>query len=107
MLVLVMGSVVFFAIHLVPSNVALREGLIARFGLTGYKAIFGIVSLVGFVPIVIRFAKLQVHPGKNPQIWVAPLWTRSFAHPHGAQAFDAGRHKDLGTRAPACQRRTR
>jgi len=79
MLVLVMGLVVFFAIHLVPSNVALREGLIARFGLTGYKAIFGIVSLVGFVLIVIGFAKLQMHPSKNPQLWVPPLWTRHLA----------------------------
>jgi len=79
MITLVMGLVVFFAIHLVPSNVALREGLIARFGLTGYKAIFGIVSLVGFVLIVIGFAKLQIHPGKNPQLWVPPLWTRHLA----------------------------
>jgi uncharacterized membrane protein len=79
MLVLVIGLVVFFAIHLVPSDVALREGLIARFGLTGYKAIFGIVSLVGFVLIVIGFAKLQVHSGKNPQLWVPPLWTRHLA----------------------------
>ena len=79
MLVLVIGLVVFFAIHLVPSNVALREGLIARFGLTGYKAIFGIVSLVGFVLIVIGFAKLQMHPSKNPQLWVPPLWTRHLA----------------------------
>ncbi len=79
MLVLVIGLVVFFAIHLVPSNVALRDGLIARFGLTGYKAIFGIVSLIGFVLIVIGFAKLQMHPGKNPQLWVPPLWTRHLA----------------------------
>lgn len=79
MLVLVIGLVVFFAIHLVPSNVTLREGLIARFGLTGYKAIFGIVSLAGFVLIVIGFAKLQMHPSKNPQLWVPPLWTRHLA----------------------------
>lgn len=79
MLVLVIGLVVFFAIHLVPSNVVMRDGLIARFGLSGYKAIFGIVSLVGFALIVIGFAKLQMHPGKNPQLWVPPLWTRHLA----------------------------
>jgi uncharacterized membrane protein len=79
MLVLVIGLVIFFAIHLVPSNAAMRDGLIARFGLTGYKAIFGIVSLVGFALIVIGFAKLQMHPGKNPQLWVPPLWTRHLA----------------------------
>ena len=79
MIMLLTGLVVFFAIHLVPSNVAMRDGLIARFGLNGYKAIFGIVSLIGFALIVIGFAKLQMHPGKNPQLWVPPLWTRHLA----------------------------
>jgi uncharacterized membrane protein len=79
MLVLVIGLVVFFAIHLVPSNVQLRDGLIARFGLSGYKAIFGLVSLIGFALIVIGFANLQLHPGTNPQLWVPPLWTRHLA----------------------------
>ena len=79
MLVLVIGLVVFFAIHLVPSNVAMRDGLIARFGVNGYKAIFGLVSLIGFALIVIGFAKLQMHPGKNPQLWDPPLWTRHLA----------------------------
>ena len=41
MLVLVIGLVLFFAIHLVPSNPELRGGLVARFGETGYKAMFG------------------------------------------------------------------
>ena len=79
MLVLVIGLVIFFAIHLVPSNTGMRDGLIARFGLTGYKAIFDIVSLIGFALIVVGFAKLQMHPGKNPQLWVPPLWTRHLA----------------------------
>ncbi len=79
MLVMVIGLVVFFAIHLVPSNAALRDGLVARFGDTGYKAVFGIVSLIGLVLIVVGFAKLQMHPGKNPQLWVPPLWCRHIA----------------------------
>jgi uncharacterized membrane protein len=79
MLVFLIGLVVFFAIHLVPSNVAMRDGLIERFGLTGYKAIFGLLSLIGFALIVIGFAKLLMHPGKNPQLWVPPLWTRHLA----------------------------
>ena len=79
MLVLLIGLVVFFAVHLVPSNAAMRDGLIARFGLNGYKAIFGLVSLIGFALIVIGFAKLQMHPGKNPQLWDPPLWTRHLA----------------------------
>jgi uncharacterized membrane protein len=79
MLVLVIGLVIFFAIHLVPSNVSIRDGLIARFGHTGYKAIFGVISLAGFALIVLGFAKLQMHPGKNPVLWDPPLWTRHLA----------------------------
>jgi uncharacterized membrane protein len=79
MLVMVIGLVVFFAIHLVPANAELRNGLVGRFGETGYKAIFSIVSLIGLVLIVLGFAKLQLHPGKNPQLWVPPLWCRHVA----------------------------
>ena len=79
MLVLVLGLAVFFAIHLVPANVELRNGLINRFGEVGYKAIFGILSLIGLTLIVLGFAKLQLHPGKDPQLWVPPLWARHVA----------------------------
>lgn len=79
MLVLVIGLIVFFAIHLVPTNTELRNGLLARFGLTGYKAVFSILSLIGLVLIILGFHKLQLHPGKNPQLWVPPLWTRHVA----------------------------
>ncbi|HEY7669671.1 MAG TPA: NnrU family protein [Hyphomicrobium sp.] len=79
MLVMVIGLLVFFAIHLVPANVELRNGLIARFGEGGYKAVFSIVSLIGLVLIIVGFAKLQLHPGKNPQLWVPPLWCRHLA----------------------------
>jgi uncharacterized membrane protein len=79
MLVLVIGLLVFFAIHLVPSNVELRAALISRFGEVGYKVLFGSVSLIGLVLIIVGFHKLQLHPGKNPQLWVPPLWTRHIA----------------------------
>ena len=79
MLVLVIGLAVFFAIHLVPANVELRSGLVDRFGETGYKAIFAILSLIGLTLIILGFAKLQMHPGKNPQLWVPPLWCRHIA----------------------------
>ena len=79
MILLVIGLVVFFSIHLVPSNTELRNGLVARFGENGYKALFAIVSLIGFVLIVLGFHKLQLHPGKNPQLWYPPLWSRHLA----------------------------
>jgi len=79
MLVMVLGLVVFFAIHAVPTNVELKNGLVARFGATGYRALFGIVSLIGLALIVLGFHKLQLHPGKNPILWYPPLWTRHIA----------------------------
>ncbi len=79
MLVMVIGLILFFAIHLVPANVELKGGLIARFGNNGYRAIFAAVSLIGLTLIVLGFHKLQLHPGKNPQLWVPPMWTRHIA----------------------------
>jgi uncharacterized membrane protein len=78
-LVMVIGLVLFFAIHLVPANVDLKNGLIGRFGGTGYKVIFSVVSLLGLALIVLGFYKLQLHPGKNPQLWIPPMWTRHLA----------------------------
>lgn len=79
MLVLVIGLIVFFAIHLVPSNTDLRNGLTERFGDLGYRAIFSVLSLIGLMLIVLGFWKLQLHPGKNPQLWYPPVWTRHLA----------------------------
>jgi uncharacterized membrane protein len=79
MLVMVIGLILFFAIHLVPANVELKNGLVARFGPGGYKAIFGVISLVGLALIVLGFYKLQLHPGKNPILWDPPTWSRHLA----------------------------
>lgn len=79
MLILIVGLAVFFAIHLVPANPELRNGLAERFGENAWKGIFSIVSLVGFVLIVYGYHKLQLMPGKNPQLWVPPVWTRHVA----------------------------
>jgi uncharacterized membrane protein len=76
---MVIGLILFFAIHLVPANVELKNGLIARFGAVGYKAIFGVFSLVGLALIVLGFYKLQLHPGKNPILWDPPTWSRHLA----------------------------
>jgi uncharacterized membrane protein len=76
---MVIGLILFFAIHLVPANVELKNGLIARFGPAGYKAIFGVFSLVGLALIVLGFYKLQLHPGKNPILWDPPTWSRHLA----------------------------
>lgn len=81
MLVMVIGLLVFFAIHSVPTNVDLKNGLIARFGSGGYRAMFGIISVIGLALIVLGFHKLQLHPGKNPILWDPPIFMRHIALP--------------------------
>jgi uncharacterized membrane protein len=79
MLLLVVGLIIFFGIHLVPTNPGLRNGLRARFGSTAYQVAFSVVSLLGFALIIIGYHKLQIVPGKNPQLWVPPTWTKHIA----------------------------
>ena len=79
MLLLIVGLVVFFAVHLLPTVPDLRRGLIARYGEGAFKTAFSAVSLVGFALIVLGYHKMQVMPGKNPMLWDPPEWTRHAA----------------------------
>lgn len=76
MLELVVGLLVFFLIHLVPTSPGVRTALVDRLGANGYKAIFSVLSLIGVVVIVMGYHKLQLHPGKNPVLWDPPVWTK-------------------------------
>src|SRR5262249_3896639 len=76
MLPLILGLLLFFGAHLVPTLPDIRGGLAARFGERPFKAVFAIVSLAALVLIVLGYHKLQVMPGKNPVIWDPPAWTR-------------------------------
>lgn len=79
MLPLILGLLLFFAVHLVPTSPSLRDGLVERFGPTAYKAVFGVLALIGFVLIVVGYHKLQLMPGKNPVLWNPPSWTKHIA----------------------------
>lgn len=72
MLPLILGLVIFFAAHVVPTSPGLRNGLIERFGAPAYKAAFSLVSVAGLVLIVMGYHKLQVLTGKNVEIWTPP-----------------------------------
>ena len=76
MLPMIIGLAIFFLVHLLPTAPDMRRGLIERFGKTPYLLAFSLVSLVGFGLIVAGFAKLQVMPGKNPEIWSPPAFMR-------------------------------
>ena len=79
MLPLILGLILFFAVHLVPTSPSLRAGLVERFGEPAYKIGFAVLSLIGFVLIVVGYHKLQLMPGKNPVLWDPPAWTRHIA----------------------------
>jgi uncharacterized membrane protein len=79
MLLLIVGLIVFFGIHLVPTNPGLRAGLVQRFGSGPYQIAFSVVSLLGFVLIVFGYGKLQVMAGKNPQLWTPPAGAKHVA----------------------------
>ncbi len=76
MLLLCLGLIIFFAIHLVPTSPTFRNGLIERFGTNAYKLAFAVLSAVGLALIVLGYHKLQLNPGKNPVLWTPPEWTR-------------------------------
>jgi uncharacterized membrane protein len=79
MLLLIIGLIIFFGIHLVPTNPGFRDSLRQRLGSTPYQIVFSMLSLLGFALIIIGYHKLQLLPGKNPQLWVPPTWTKHIA----------------------------
>ncbi|MBU1211762.1 MAG: NnrU family protein [Alphaproteobacteria bacterium] len=80
MVLLIVGLVVFFTIHLIPANRELREGLIARLGEGAYKGVFAAASLAAFVVIVMGYARMQHYLGsKNPVLFEAPVWSKHLA----------------------------
>jgi uncharacterized membrane protein len=71
MTLLIIGIVVFLGIHLLPTVGGLRERLVGRLGENGYKALFSLLSIAGFVLLVFGFARAPLI-----QIWSPPDWTR-------------------------------
>lgn len=80
MLLLTLGLIVFFAIHLLPTVPDMRKSVVDRMGAQPYQILFAVVSLVGLTLIVLGYQKLAIGPtGKNPQIWSPPTWSRHLA----------------------------
>lgn len=72
MLLLIVGLLVFFLVHLVPTSPDVRRSLAERMGEGTYKLVFSVISAVGLALIVYGYAKLYATPGKNPEIWSPP-----------------------------------
>lgn len=75
MTMLMLGLVVFFGAHLVRvAAPAYRERMIARLGLLPWKAVYSVVSLAGFLLILIGYGEVR---WASPVLWgPAPGWVR-------------------------------
>lgn len=71
---LVTGLLLFFGVHVVPMLGGIRAALVARLGEPFYKGLFSIVSLAGFVLIVLGFSRTPVVP-----LWLPPPWSHGLA----------------------------
>ncbi|MEZ5899922.1 MAG: NnrU family protein [Hyphomicrobiaceae bacterium] len=76
MMLLIVGLIIFLGIHLLPTSPQMRSGLLERFGPVMYRVVFSLISLAGFVVIVLGYHKMQLHPGKNPVLWDPPEFMR-------------------------------
>ncbi len=68
---LILGLVVFFAIHLLPSRPALHERLIARLGRKQYRLFFSLVAVIGLVLIVVGKSRAPFQ-----SLYLPPAWGR-------------------------------
>lgn len=78
---LAMGLVIFLGVHVFSSLRAQREGLIAKIGAGPYKGLYSLLSLAGFVLIVIGMGKADAVVLWTPPDWgrLAAFWITPFA----------------------------
>lgn len=75
MTLLIVGLVLFLGIHSVRIVPGLRAGMVKGFGAGGYKLLYSLLSIAGFVLII--WGKIQAHPSE--MIWDPPVWSRTLA----------------------------
>lgn len=72
---LIVGLVLFLGIHSIRIIPGMRDAMVKGFGAGGYKLLYSLISIAGFVLIV--WGKVEAHPSE--MIWDPPLWTRTLA----------------------------
>jgi uncharacterized membrane protein len=75
-ILLILGLIIFIGVHLVPTQVAARGNLTARFGEGAYKSLFSLAAFVGLALIVYGFGEARYAASGNPLLWDPPRWTR-------------------------------
>ncbi|MCW2314613.1 putative membrane protein [Rhodoblastus acidophilus] len=78
MALLILGLILFIGGHLIPTFPALREGLVKRFGLNGYKGLVTLPSFAGLLLIIFGASAFRGTP-EDIKLWTPPLWTRHLA----------------------------
>ncbi len=77
MTALIAGLLLFLGIHslnmLAP---AVRNRMVSRLGLIGWKGVFAVISLIGFVLLVWGYGQTRSEP---VWLWQSPVWTRHLA----------------------------
>lgn len=69
MTIMVVGMLLFFGVHLVPSMVKLRRTLVNVLGEDPYKGFYSVIALTGFILII--YGK-SVSPFRS--LWQPPTW---------------------------------
>ena len=70
--ILLLGTLIFFGVHLVPSFVKFREKLIIKLGEGKYKGLYSATALIGLILIIYGMAKAEYKP-----IWEPSGWSRT------------------------------
>jgi uncharacterized membrane protein len=74
MLILILGIIVFLGAHTLTTLRETRAGLVAKAGLGGYRGLYSLVALIGFVLIVWGFSRYRADG--LIYVWSPPSWTR-------------------------------
>lgn len=69
MTILIVGLVLFFAVHFVPSMTGLKQALTGRFGTNGYRGVFSVVATLGLVLIIWGFSRAEWIDVYEPPWW--------------------------------------
>ena len=70
--ILLLGVIIFFGVHLVPSFVNFRDKVISRLGEAKYKGLYSIAALIGLILIIYGMSEAEYKP-----IWEPPIWSRN------------------------------
>jgi uncharacterized membrane protein len=76
MALLIGGLALFFLVHIVPTLPSVRAPVVAKVGAGPYRGLFSLVSIAGFILIVLGYGQMQGLARGNPQLWVPPHWMK-------------------------------